>query len=131
MLGRFRTVFANTQRAFAARSNGGFKPRGFEEFFENGQALPKEQPQTELRNKSWEDLHKLWYILIKERNMLASQKEEAKRAGITYQFFSNTARIIKCKKSMARIKTVLNERRLAYEQVQRERKNNAQKDPSS
>ncbi|KAG0366898.1 mitochondrial 39-S ribosomal protein L47 (MRP-L47)-domain-containing protein [Gamsiella multidivaricata] len=98
-----------------------FRPRGVEEFFENGQSLPTEKSWTgrawrasELRIKSFDDLHKLWYVLLKERNMLAAQKEEARRFHISKQYFSNKGRQIKCQKSMARIKFVLNERRLAW-----------------
>ncbi|OMJ25541.1 54S ribosomal protein L4, mitochondrial [Smittium culicis] len=108
-----------------------FKPRGLEEFFENSEALPKEKVKTgrawraaELRNKSWEDLQKLWFVLLKERNLLATQKAEALRFRINAQFFSNTSRIVKCKQSMARIKSVLNERRLAYEKSIRISKHN-------
>ncbi|OZJ06687.1 hypothetical protein BZG36_00383 [Bifiguratus adelaidae] len=93
------------------------------QFFEAGQALP---PQTytgrawrasELRQKSFDDLHKLWYVLLKERNRLATQNEEARRLGITKQMWTNRGRVKKCQKSMARIKFVLNERQNSYEQA--------------
>ncbi|KAI8324941.1 MRP-L47-domain-containing protein, partial [Martensiomyces pterosporus] len=116
--------FASVTRQLSTRrpTQTSFVGRGLEEFFEKGQRLPKSRDQTgrawsasELRQKSWEDLQKLWYVILKERNILASQTEETKRLGIPSQFFSNKSRTIKCKKSMARIKTVLNERRLAWE----------------
>ncbi|PVV05450.1 hypothetical protein BB560_000028 [Smittium megazygosporum] len=122
MLNPMRRLFQgiSTRKQF----NLSFKPRGLEEFFENGQALPVKQIETgrawtaaELRNKSWEDLNKLWYVLLKERNLLATQKEEAARNKIDYSYFSNTDRIVACKKSMARIKTVLEQRRQAYEKA--------------
>ncbi|KAG0289164.1 54S ribosomal protein L4 mitochondrial [Linnemannia gamsii] len=98
-----------------------FRPRGVEEFFENAKSIPTEKSWTgrawrasELRVKSFDDLHKLWFVLLKERNVLAAQKEEARRFHISKQYFSNKGRQIKCQKSMARIKFVLNERRLAW-----------------
>ncbi|KAF9312420.1 54S ribosomal protein L4 mitochondrial [Podila horticola] len=98
-----------------------FRPRGVEEFFEAGKSIPTEKSWTgrawrasELRVKSFDDLHKLWYVLLKERNVLAAQKEEARRFHISKQYFSNKGRQVKCQKSMARIKFVLNERRLAW-----------------
>ncbi|KAJ2783285.1 54S ribosomal protein L4 mitochondrial [Coemansia javaensis] len=125
MLARFG--LAGRQLSARRAQQGGFLGRGLEEFFENGARLPTKRDQTgrawmasELRQKSWEDLQKLWYILLKERNVLASQKEEQLRLGIDKQFFKTTARVVKCKKSMARIKTVLNERRLAWEAAERQ-----------
>ncbi|KAG0000255.1 39S ribosomal protein L47, mitochondrial [Modicella reniformis] len=103
-----------------------FRPRGVEEFFENHQSLPTEKSWTgrawragELRLKSFDDLHKLWYVLLKERNLLATQKEEARRFHVPKQSFSNKGRRVKCQKSMSRIKFVLNERRLAWVEAQK------------
>lgn len=61
----------------------------------------------ELRLKSWDDLHKLWYVCLKERNVVATQlnwnkgKPEADAYKERYQ---------KVKKTMNRIKQVLSER---------------------
>lgn len=40
---------------------------------------------TELRLKSFQDLHTLWYVTLRERNLLATQREEARRMGIKIQ----------------------------------------------
>ncbi|TXT10877.1 hypothetical protein VHUM_02382 [Vanrija humicola] len=70
---------------------------------------------AELRHKSFEDLHTLWYVLLRERNVLATQREERRRQGIPPGYGGEvlTKRGFRCRKSMARIKYVLNERRLA------------------
>ncbi|KAG9078418.1 54S ribosomal protein L4 mitochondrial [Ceratobasidium sp. 370] len=73
---------------------------------------------SELRRKSFKDLHTLWYVLARERNILATQAHEARRQRIDAGNFTNiTQRNRRCQKSMARIKQVLNERRLAYDQA--------------
>ncbi|CAG8435053.1 2920_t:CDS:2 [Ambispora gerdemannii] len=76
---------------------------------------------AELRKKKFDDLHKLWYISLKERNMLATMKQEAKRFN-KYEgpwAEAHKKRNFKCVKAMARIKFVLNERRVCYEYVKR------------
>lgn len=50
---------------------------------------------SELRNKSFEELHKLWFVLLKERNLLATQEAESRRLG---QMFFGKHREIKVKK---------------------------------
>lgn len=90
--------------------------RGLEEFFDtpgkDGQppAAGRAWMAKDLRNKSWDDLHKLWYVLLKERNMLQSEKLQARAAGGRLQ---NPFRLTKVRKGMARIKHVLNERAIA------------------
>ncbi|KAJ7212111.1 mitochondrial 39-S ribosomal protein L47 (MRP-L47)-domain-containing protein, partial [Mycena pura] len=73
---------------------------------------------SELRLKNFKDLHTLWFVLLRERNLLATQREEMRRLGLI--LFCTCASALthdtlQCRKSMARIKAVMNERRLAYE----------------
>ncbi|KAJ7784561.1 mitochondrial 39-S ribosomal protein L47 (MRP-L47)-domain-containing protein [Mycena metata] len=72
---------------------------------------------SELRLKSFKDLHTLWYVLLREANLLATQREEMRRIGLPRLRLppSNRVNSAKVRKSMARIKAVMNERRLAYE----------------
>ncbi|RVW52826.1 39S ribosomal protein L47, mitochondrial [Vitis vinifera] len=49
---------------------------------------------SELRLKSWDDLHKLWYILLKEKNMLMTQRQMLQSQNLR---FPNPERIPKVK----------------------------------
>ncbi|TYJ98574.1 39S ribosomal protein L47 [Cucumis melo var. makuwa] len=62
---------------------------------------------SELRLKSWDDLNKLWYVLLKEKNMLMTQRQMLNAQNLR---FPNPERISKVRKSMCRIKHVLTER---------------------
>ncbi|CAO3635950.1 unnamed protein product [Cunninghamella echinulata] len=107
-----RTVLSATE------TNTTKSTTGLNQFFENGKLYQNKcraWKASELRLKSFEDLHKLWYVLLKERNLLATQQEEASRLKLHCSVWSNRGRVKKCQKSMARIKFVLNERQRAYE----------------
>lgn len=62
----------------------------------------------ELRRKSYEDLHKLWYVLYMERNMLLTERQLSRRRKIV---FPQPQRLMKVRKSMGAIKHVLGERK--------------------
>lgn len=62
---------------------------------------------ADLRQKSWDDLHKLWFVLLMERNRLNSEKVAYKAKS---QAMPDPYRITKVKKSMNRIKQVMSER---------------------
>ena len=74
---------------------------------------------SELRLKSQEDLRKLWFVLMKERNLLETERAEARAQQIAMR---NPSRIRKVRKSMARIQVVLGERRRAREQAEAEKR---------
>ncbi len=67
----------------------------------------REWSARELRGKSYEDLHRLWYVLVTERNMLLTEKHLAKT---NREPMRAPQRMKKVRKSMARIKHVLTER---------------------
>jgi len=103
--------------------------KGIEEFFPpgvyEGENLVDENPvvgrkwsKHELRIKSNSDLHKLWYILLKERNMLKTMGQECKRLGIPVP---GPTRYDKVKGSMTNIQFVINERNNAILEMEKER----------
>lgn len=65
----------------------------------------------ELRIKSNKELHQLWYILLKERNMLLTMEHECNEK---MEIFPNPERIDKVKISMENLETVVRERNKAY-----------------
>ncbi|KAL1757895.1 organic solute transporter Ostalpha-domain-containing protein [Schizophyllum commune] len=70
---------------------------------------------AELRLKSFSDLHTLWYVCLRERNILETQRNLARRMEIPGANALTEKQAQKTVQTMARIKAVMNERRLAYE----------------
>ena len=75
----------------------------------------RQRPQTgrawkaeELRLKSHDDLHKLWYVLLIEKNKLKSDQLMSIQMG---QIFYGSSHMIKVRLSMTRLLTVVNERK--------------------
>ncbi|XP_049910779.1 39S ribosomal protein L47, mitochondrial [Epinephelus moara] len=96
--------------------------RGLEEFFDlpenRGESSVKSGgPWTakQLRTKSNEDLHKLWYVLLKERNMLLTLQQESRRQKV---MMPSPERLRKVERSMIRLETVVNERETALRLLQ-------------
>ena len=74
---------------------------------------------SELRLKSFEDLHTLWWVCSHERLCLKAEQASAMKRGVKMY---NPSRLYKVRKTMARIKQVLHERDLIYnENLKRER----------
>ncbi len=101
--------------------------RGVEKFWAGGQLDPKATvdqvkanadtgdawPAVLLRMKSFDDLHKLWHVLLKEKNFLLTERQHARSYKINWQ---NHGRLKKVKMSMKRLLTVLS-RRAIHEQT--------------
>jgi len=61
-----------------------------------------------------EDLHKLWFVLEKELNMLKTKEASKKQISDS---FIDANRVGKVRVSMARLKFVVHERQLAYQKA--------------
>lgn len=95
---------------------------GLEEFFDVEKNLGERRVRSgrpwrveELRLKSNSDLHKLWFVLYKERNMLYTMQEASKNE---YELFPSPERIDKIEESMANLENVVRERNDAYWQLE-------------
>ncbi|XP_061271280.1 large ribosomal subunit protein uL29m isoform X1 [Bos javanicus] len=96
--------------------------RGLEEFFDDPKNWGEEKVKSgaswtcqQLRNKSNEDLHKLWYVLLKERNMLLTLEQEAKRQSLP---MPSPERLEKVVDSMDALDKVVQEREDALRLLQ-------------
>lgn len=103
--------------------------RGLEKFWVGGQLDKKATPDTVtanattgdawpavlLRMKSFDDLHKLWHVLLQEKNFLLTERQHAKSYKTQWR---GHGRLKKVKLSMKRILTVLS-RRAIHQQTLR------------
>lgn len=69
----------------------------------------------ELRLKSNSDLHKLWFVLYKEKNMLLTMQENCLAEGY---YFPSPERIEKVEESMGNLEKIVQERNRAYFQLE-------------
>ncbi|KAE8603853.1 hypothetical protein XENTR_v10014484 [Xenopus tropicalis] len=87
---------------------------GLDEFFDDPKNWGEKSVKSgdawtakQLREKNSEDLHKLWYVLLKEKNMLLTLEQESKRQRLP---MPSPERLSKVGKAMQRIDTVITER---------------------
>ena len=120
LLASRRDGASQSQVCYSLQSQSGFHSSskacmGFDEFFDQ-----KEKPGDEvvtgrawtaadLRRKSFDDIHKLWFVLYKERNLLLSERERTRRNNRPV-LAKEEDRYTKVKRSMGAIKFVLKER---------------------
>lgn len=71
--------------------------------------------KDDLRLKSNTDLHKLWYVLLKERNMLLTMEQECKDQ---VKLFPSPERLDKVADSMENLEEVVRERNRAYYELE-------------
>ncbi|TMW92667.1 hypothetical protein EJD97_012744 [Solanum chilense] len=113
LFGRIFLAAAKSESSAAPAAARTLNP--LEQFFEVDRTPEDDKPvvygrgwkASELRLKSWDDLQKLWYVLLKEKNMLMTQRQMLNAQNLR---FPNPERIPKVRKSMCRIKHVLTER---------------------
>ncbi|ORY63146.1 mitochondrial 39-S ribosomal protein L47 (MRP-L47)-domain-containing protein, partial [Pseudomassariella vexata] len=97
-------------------------------FYEKDKLLqtPEEDSQhgrawtvEELRHKSWDDLHKLWYVCVKERNRIATATRERKRIALRTGDDESEERDRQVLRTMKAIKFALTERYYSWEDARK------------
>ncbi|POS78630.1 50S ribosomal protein L4 [Diaporthe helianthi] len=73
----------------------------------------------ELRRKSWEDLHSLWWVCVKERNRIATGNWERSKGKYGYGDSESKGREMEVRKTQAAIKHALTERFYAWEDARK------------
>lgn len=68
----------------------------------------------ELRNRDWDTLHQLWWVCVKERNRLATEKIERNRIEAGYGDRENEQRDKMVQETMKAVLDTLSERQQAY-----------------
>lgn len=74
---------------------------------------------NELRSKDWEDLHRLWWVCLKERNRLSTERRERNRVKAGYGDLESEERLKEVKLTQRAIKHVLTERWYAWEDARK------------
>jgi large subunit ribosomal protein L47 len=84
--------------------------KGLEEFVEDPKNWGEEKVKSgaswtcqQLRNKSNEDLLKLWYVLLKERNMFLTLEQEAKLQRLPMPNPEHLEKVIDCMDALDRL----------------------------
>ncbi|KAI8956093.1 mitochondrial 39-S ribosomal protein L47 (MRP-L47)-domain-containing protein [Xylaria longipes] len=73
----------------------------------------------ELRHKSWEDLHKLWWVCVKEMNRIVTAREEKDRRELLTRLEAGDNRLEEVRKTMRAIKHTLTERWYLWEDARK------------
>nr|CAH7713935.1 unnamed protein product [Callosobruchus chinensis] len=113
----------NVSKCINSRAKSTSAPKGgLMEFFDDEKNWGAQEVKTgrswkkeELRLKSNTDLHKLWYVLLKERNMLLTMEHDAKDR---VKLFPSPERLDKVEDSMENLEAVVRERNKAYHMLE-------------
>ncbi|KIW19746.1 hypothetical protein PV08_00320 [Exophiala spinifera] len=70
---------------------------------------------SELAQKSYEDLHKLYWVCVKEQNIVMTREKERKRLRAGYGVAEHEERVKTIRNTMYRIRDVLADRQLSWE----------------